>query len=438
MFLKSIILFLSIGFLSSLLTACGGGGGGNATTQTFNPRDQKTFLVPDSIASVAIDADTLVKVSDSSLPVGNVDVTIEVLNPAININALPGKLTFKNANGDLLAFESYGAMSIDFNDSEGSVLKLLSGSTATLHIPLINKSATSPNTIQLYYYDETESVWVEGGDAVLQEDVTTGQQFYAGDIDNLSIWTAGSAYSEITISGCVEDGSATPLPLSGVTIFADGNNYSGKNELVTGSDGLYSISVKQKADVLIYGELNGVKTNTMKLTTTDVDLDTTISCLSFAKGLGAPEGENASISIKAKWGNFPEDLDVRLTGPNGLNVFFNDRGALLESPFIRLDAIDDDAYGPEVLTIFKFENPGVYRFIVSHFKTSNNVPDFSITNSPTQVELNVNGVITTFVPPEGEANNLIWNVFEFIVGSDGSFTVNPVNTWSLIFSGNNS
>ncbi len=431
MFLKSIILFLSIGLLSSLLTACGGGGGG-ATTQTFNPRDQKTFLLPNSIASVAINADSLVKVSDSSLPVGDVDVTIEVINPAAHLESLPGELKFRNINGDLAPFESYGAMSIDFTDSEGSVLKLLSGSTATLHIPLINKSATSPASIQLYFYDEIENIWVESGEAVLQEDITTGQQFYAGIIENLSIWTAGNAYSRVNITGCVEDGSDTSLRLAGVRIFAEGNNYSAKNGNVTNSDGLYSISVKQDADVLIYGELNGVKTNTMKLTIADTkaDFDTINNCLVFTKGLGAQQGKNASISIKAKWGSFPEDLDVRLIGPNKLNIFFNDRGILLNSPFIRLDVTDDDAYGPEIMTIFKFESPGVYRFIVSQFKGSDNVPSFSITNSPAQVELNINGEITMFLPPENEGNNLVWNVFEFIVGSDGAFTVNTVNTWS--------
>ena len=56
----------------------------------------------------------------------------------------------------------------------------------------------------------------------------------------------------------------------------------------------------------------------------------------------------------------------------------------------------------------------------------------------------LNGNITVFLPPLGEggenvdwntyppgkeAPNITWEVFEFVVANDGSFTVVPLNNW---------
>ena len=112
---------------------------------------------------------------------------------------------------------------------------------------------------------------------------------------------------------------------------------------------------------------------------------------------------------------------------SGIHVYFVSRGSLTAAPFASLDVDDTDSFGPEVITIFDFPQAGTYRYSVHNYSSTFNP---GIAGSPAQVELNVNGSITLFTPPAGEGSNLTWDVFEFIVAQDGSFTINPVNAWS--------
>lgn len=434
MFFKSILLALSIGLFSFFLTACGGGGGSTNTSinpqpsnpLSFDPLLAQTLQIPESNASVLLSANTLVR-EDGSLPVGNVVFDLKTLNPAVSLNNLPGDLFVKTAGNSIVPFESLGALRVTFTDSEGNPLKLIAGANALFRISFANKSANPPAaTVPLFYYDEIQQLWIEEGVASLLTD-DTGAQFYEGNVSNLSTWTAGNIYSQINIISCVEDSNDTPLSIENVKIISEGIDYSGKTESVSDAQGNYSVAVKQNAEVLIHGELNGVKSSTIKINTSTDD-QTLVDCLKFSSGLDG----NVNISIKASWGASPVNLDASLSVPNRSNVFFNLRGSLTESPFIQLDVVDTDGYGPEVMTIFKFENNGlaVYRYTISNFSINF---DVGITNSPATVELNVNGDVTVFTPPPEEGTNLIWNVFDIIVDTDGAFTISPVNTWSPIF-----
>ena len=53
------------------------------------------------------------------------------------------------------------------------------------------------------------------------------------------------------------------------------------------------------------------------------------------------------------------------------------------------------------------------------------------TGSPARVEVRVGSQIRIFFPGAGEASNEYWRVFQFVVGTDCSVTINPlVNSWS--------
>ncbi len=136
-----------------------------------------------------------------------------------------------------------------------------------------------------------------------------------------------------------------------------------------------------------------------------------------------------SISIKLTWGNAPLDLDSHLVGSSGTGVAINyiNKGSLASFPYAQLDVDDRISFGPEVITIFKFNTAGTYRYSVNNYSES-----FSpgMTGSPSRVELNLSGDVSVFTPPAGEGVNVTWNVFDFVVTADGSISVNTINTWS--------
>ena len=159
--------------------------------------------------------------------------------------------------------------------------------------------------------------------------------------------------------------------------------------------------------MLIHGIQAGKKTNTVLLETTASE-QTMDECLLFptANGIG-----DTAISIKLSWGNTPADLDAHLNGPGDMEVYYDNQGSLTDYPFSQLDVDDIDSFGPEVITIFKFPDAGVYRYSVHNFSRTF---EKGITGSPTRVELNIEGNITLYTRPEGEGSNITWLVYEFI------------------------
>ncbi|UZE97783.1 hypothetical protein [Alkalimarinus alittae] len=110
--------------------------------------------------------------------------------------------------------------------------------------------------------------------------------------------------------------------------------------------------------------------------------------------------------------------------------------------------------GEELLVVVQFPVATSYRYVVKNELSEYfpGIPDEVESGfipslrriSDARVELNINGKITLFLPPEGEggedvdwdvyppgseAPNVVWEVFDFVVASDGSVTVVPLNNW---------
>jgi len=389
-------------------------------TQTFDPNIEQTLQVADTTASVTLIASSLVTANGNS-PEGNVTIELTVIDPTVDIELMPGNMQTDTGADTLSPIESFGAIVINFTDSVGNELDLVQGSTATIQIPLTDKTGSPPATVPLYFYNESTGLWVEEGSATL---ITDGaDSYYRGTVSHFSTWNADFLYSQVIINGCVEDLSGARIP--GASVISVGDDYSGTSSTVTDSTGAYSIIVKQNASVLISGLQVGVKTNTIKIPTTTSE-QTIDECLMFSTG---GQVNNTAVSVKLSWGESPQDLDAYLVGPadSGVLVFFATPGSLLELPFSQLDVDDRDSFGPEIITVFSFPFAGNYRYSVHNF-SGTFIP--GITSSPARVELNTNGEVAVFMPPAGEENNITWDVFDFIVADDGSFTVVPVNTWS--------
>ena len=432
----------------------------------FNSAKQQTLTDDNSPASVRLPAGALVK-EDGSVPDGEATLNLTIIDPSKNINLMPGEMVAAlGGTTELALIESFGAITATFEDSTGNALNLKSGSVSTIRIPLSDKSGNPPSTIPLYYYNKATGLWVEEGTAVLLRE--EGDAFYEGKVGHFSTWNADALYDQVLINGCVEDVNGKRL--SNVNVIAHGNDYLGSANTTTDTKGNFSVAAKASSSVQVFGFQFGMQTSPLNTSTNTTD-EQLGQCLVSSE---------ASITVKMSWATPAERdygmyydnenywLSSELNGPEYENYTtyeywdgkVSQSGSLLEFPFMEIffDLSFPDTFGDELLVIVKFPLPGKYRYVVEN-SLSEYLPEEILPEinkhlvgfipserriSDSRVELNINGNITVFLPPPGEggenvnwntfpplkeAPNVAWEVFEFVVASDGSFTVIPLNNW---------
>lgn len=380
-----------------------------AFSGTFNPTQNFTALVPNSTASVAIGAGSLVDAS-GTLPVGDITAALTPINPALDINLMPGDMTV--SGGDPLA--SYGALTVAFSDASGSPLNLSSGQTATIRIPVSNRGSTAvPATIPLYYFDEDQGVWVQEGAATLSADGT----YYEGSVGHFSTWNADYLFDSISINGCVQD--FTGNKIANALVNMEGFNYNGMTATRTDANGNFIVTAMKNGISLVVASTSNKVSNTIKVgdnesTATDV---TVSDCLILG---------DVPLTVRLTWGVNPTDLDTHVFGPSDYHIWWLGQGSLASEPHAQLDVDDITSYGPEVFTALSFPQAGTYHYAIHHFSGSS-----TISASPARVELTLEGQTTVYFPPTGQAaTDKYWNVFDIIVDTSGNITIVDVNTWS--------
>ena len=430
----------------------------------FDSSLQQTLSDDNSSARVSLPAGGLVK-ADGSTPDGEVTLNLTVIDPAQDINLMPGEMIAANAGAttEPALIESFGAITATFEDGVGNSLNLKEGAVATIRIPLSDKSGSPPSTIPLYYYNKNTGLWVQEGSAFLVNG--GGEAYYEGEVTHFSTWNADDLYSQVLINGCVEDVKGNRLP--NMNVIAKGNNYSGSAKTKTDALGNFSIAAKANSSVMVFGFELGVQTSALNIMTNATD-EQLGQCLVSSGG---------GITVKMSWvtpidrysglyssiGDQSDSLYAELNGPTyeDESSYWDGRvaangqggGDLLSFPFMEMYTNDGVSSGEVLLIIVQFPQPGTYRYVVRN-ELSDYFPDVpseiiggfypSVRKvSDSRVELNINGKITMFYPPKGEvgsnvnwntyplatAPNIAWEVFEFVVANDGSFTVVPLNNW---------
>ncbi len=380
-----------------------------AFTGSFDPSADFTAQVSGSPANVVINASSLVN-ENGLLPTGNVTAELTPINPALDIDLMPGDMT--DNNGDSIA--SYGAMTAEFSDTAGNALNLASGETATIRIPVSNRGTGSvPPTIPLYYYDETQGAWIAEGTATLSSDET----YYEGTVGHFSTWNADYLYESIAITGCVEDESENKV--ANALVNMEGFNYNSMTSAQTDANGNFTISAMKGGISLVVASTSDKVSNTVKVgMNVSTMADTAIAdCLILGE---------VPLTVRLTWGENPRDLDTHVIGPSNYHIYYNGKGSLSLAPFSQLDVDDVTSYGPEVFTALRFPEAGTYHYAIRHYAGSS-----TISASPARVELTLEGQTTIFIPPTGQtSSDSWWNVFDIVVDANGSITIRAINTWS--------
>ena len=180
-----------------------------------------TVSVPGSVAQVTLPADGIVR-PDGTLVTGNYTVAITPVNPAEDVNAMPGGYQASTASGVAL-IESWGAINVTLRDAAGLRLNLAPGKTATIRIPVATRNLVIPATIPLFYFSETTGLWLQDGTATLAG--TVPNQYYEGTVAHFTIWNADQIMNTIYVDGCVAT-DVVGESLANVRIISDGIDYS--------------------------------------------------------------------------------------------------------------------------------------------------------------------------------------------------------------------
>lgn len=384
----------------------------NHVSQVIN-YDSGGDVTYEDITLVSIPPGGVVTV-DGEIPVGNINVSVTIIDPSIDPSLMPGNYqTINSETGGVKYIEPFGVISVSMRDEEGNILNLDDDSKATIRIPLAHDvpNIYAYRRLSLYYFDEISGYWVEEGEAVFEE-LDYGWSVYTGEVSQLKVWSVGKAYNSLNILGCVEDQFGNPV--SDAIINSSGVDYIGSSVAMSDSNGQFIIPVKYYSDTLLSAQSVTAGISGSQVVSSDVmTKEMSISdCMVL---------NQETVSIKLTWGQHPYDLDAHLWGSyadgGGFHLFFDEPTILVENTVISLDLEHSYMYGPEIITIPSFPLPGTYKYCVSHYAGHETILD-----SRAKVTLNIGNEQMVFSSSDavGSFQGMwdLWCVFSFEVGDD--------------------
>ncbi len=144
-----------------------------------------------------------IKTLDDKPCTGNVNVASVYLNPtAANFAQVTpgGDLRAYNAQGQDVMLYSYGMVGVELRDDAGNQLQLADGQKADISMPVpTGMQGKAPATIPLWYFDENKGVWIEEGEAKLQN----GK--YVGTVSHFTYWNCDVPGNRAKLKGKVRD-----------------------------------------------------------------------------------------------------------------------------------------------------------------------------------------------------------------------------------------
>jgi len=111
---------------------------------------------------------------------------------------MPGDLTGRTIDGEIMSLSSFGIVMIEVTDDLGNLLVLPDDRSATVNFPIPHTlKDDAPSTIALWHYDENNGIWIEEGSAELVDDQ------YSAQVEHISHWACHVPFDELSLNGSV-------------------------------------------------------------------------------------------------------------------------------------------------------------------------------------------------------------------------------------------
>jgi len=217
--------------------------------------------------SIKLNAGTIVNAATNAQYSGSVNVAAFWINPeAADLNQImPGDLRGINTEGSLKLLQTYGMAAVELTGSSGELLQIVNGQKATLTMPIPSSlTGSAPASIPLWYFDETNGLWKEEGNAT-----KTGNT-YVGDVGHFSYWNCDFPFPDAVTFDCtVVDAANNPVSGANVMIYYGSGQYTGAHG-VTDSSGYVSGAIPANSQLIIkvFTATNACAVYTQSFTTT--------------------------------------------------------------------------------------------------------------------------------------------------------------------------
>jgi hypothetical protein len=131
---------------------------------------------------------------------GTVQVAIQYIDPTASDldQRMPGNLTGFSEDDGLVVLGTYGMIGVELTSSQGQALQLAQGKPAAIAVKVPSSlQGNAPASIPLWHYDENVGIWMEEGEASLENG------YYVGEVAHFSFWNCDYPYPLVQLSGSI-------------------------------------------------------------------------------------------------------------------------------------------------------------------------------------------------------------------------------------------
>ncbi|MEM5566065.1 hypothetical protein WNY78_13165 [Psychroserpens sp. AS72] len=170
-------------------------------TAIINSGESSVVSLPNGV-KVGFNGDFMT--SDGSPYNGQVEVVLHSVVPNSNSNfaQMPGSLFAQTTTNAAVGLESYGMFSVNLLSPSGEQLNISENSSASITFPIdSNQLDSAPDTIPLWYFDETVGYWKEEGQAIKSNNK------YFGLVSHFSWWNCDLPYDYVNLCFTINSGT---------------------------------------------------------------------------------------------------------------------------------------------------------------------------------------------------------------------------------------
>ncbi|WP_431135037.1 hypothetical protein [Psychroserpens mesophilus] len=216
-------------------------------TATVNSGEPST--VYKSGASVNFTGDFIT--SDGTIYNGQVEVVLHYIRPNDNstFTQMPGSLFAQTSTNDAVALETYGMLSVKLFSPSGEALNIDENNPATIEYPIhYTQTDIAPETMNLWYFDDTVGYWKEEGQAIKSENK------YIAEVTHFTWWNCDLPLEYVNLCFSITSGTSEASTPYNVSITRNSNNQLIYNGTLTSQDGFECglVPINEEITVTVY------------------------------------------------------------------------------------------------------------------------------------------------------------------------------------------